>query len=194
LIILDDIGLNTLKRQVGLAEAFQSDSHFPLYSETQNIRLQIARQTAFIAPFIIEMSALNLGDEDSAWGLWVQTVDNQEWIFLINNSERFSAVDSREPSWMEFTHIHSVEENTIYLHFDNDYSDSPYPWNDERTLEIPSTITFRINNEIAWTGNLPPRVSAWGTAQYRNPELQWNSINLFTTWADTNTIRITPRE
>src|SRR5690606_18055526 len=124
-------------------------------------------ESPLIAPFTIEMNASNNGASDSAWGIWLRVLDreniqdwSQWWVWLVDNQGYMST--DQPLSWSEFLHIHPRNENTLSLQ-----------------IEATGTTTFRINNEVAWTGELPAEHFQWGIAYYHNPQLIWGGIRLF---------------
>lgn len=124
-------------------------------------------ESPLIAPFTIEMNASNNGASDSAWGIWLRVLDreniqdwSQWWVWLVDNQGYMST--DQPLSWSEFLHIQPRNENKLSLH-----------------IEATGTTTFRINNEVAWTGELPAEHFQWGIAYYHNPQLIWGGIRLF---------------
>jgi hypothetical protein len=113
-------------------------------------------------PLTIDVSASNLASEDSGWGVWVQAA-SADHVFLVDKQGYASISYSDHFNWAEFIHIQPVT-NRLYLYMDGSMQ-----------------ATFRINDEIAWTGALEiSSESHWGIASYNNPQLMWNDIRLYT--------------
>jgi hypothetical protein len=107
----------------------------------------------------LEISASSRGLPASAWGIWLEAEDSTLWM-LVSNESYLSISTDGNPHWMEFFHIYP-RANKLYLH-----------------VESGNSVTFRVNDEIAWTGALVTGVS-WGNVLFRNPDVQWYTISMF---------------
>jgi hypothetical protein len=112
-------------------------------------------------PLTIEVSASNLASEDSGWGVWVQAV-SADPVFLVDKQGYTSISNTGHFNWAEFIHI-QPGTNRLYLYIDQ-----------------AMQATFRINDEIAWSGVLEINSeSHWGIAQYHSPQLKRSEILLY---------------
>jgi hypothetical protein len=110
-------------------------------------------------PFTLQLTASNIGVQDSAWGIWLKT-DSRRQIVLIDNQGYYSLSDTSKPHWVEFIHLRTGY-NTLYLNIDKD-----------------GMTTLRLDHEVAWTGKLSLQ-SAWGIVIYHAPVLTWDKLQLY---------------
>jgi hypothetical protein len=107
----------------------------------------------------VEITATNHGLPQSAWGIWLEADDSTVWM-LVSNEGYLSISTDEIPHWSEFFHIRPTT-NKLYLH-----------------AESNNSFTFRVNDEIAWTGALATGVN-WGVILYRDPDIQWDTISMY---------------
>ena len=81
--------------------------------------------------FTLELTALNSGPPESAWGVVFES-SHQRLIILIDNQGYLSVSEDHLPHWSEFRHIHPNDVNTLYMN-----------------VTSGGAATLRISDEIA---------------------------------------------
>ncbi len=110
-------------------------------------------------PFTLELTGDNEGLAASAWGVRLQNL----WSILISREGYLSVTIDEKPQWAEFPHIRRDSDNKLYL-----------------DVQADGTMTVRINDEIAWTGNLDSlSAGEWEIVHYQSPILLWEIIALY---------------
>jgi hypothetical protein len=114
------------------------------------------------AAFTLEISAVNTGPPDSAWGVYFDA--EPPLFFLVDNQGYFSATETlAEPDWRPFIHICPNTLNKLYI-----------------LRESNGTLILRINDEIAWADTTQDVAAhPWGIIQYRQAAVAWDSIDLY---------------
>jgi hypothetical protein len=107
-------------------------------------------------PLTIEVSASS-GDV-SGWGIWLLS-PLESAQFRKRPDGYFST--QAAGGWREFLHIRPTG-NKLYLHIDAE-----------------GNGTFRINDEIAWTGSIPSLLLEWGIIHAFRTPINWNYIRLY---------------
>ena len=140
-----------------------STSAWPLLRQHGDSLLYDAPVQRPTLPFTLELSAVNTGAPDSAWGIWLQTEAGQVKI-LVSNEGYFSVSDDEQPLWQQFIHLRPGTANKLYLHY--------------AAPDAPAVL--RLNDEIAWQGDLAPAPSGrWGLLTFRQPQLSEQAISLY---------------
>jgi hypothetical protein len=104
--------------------------------------LQIMRINTLPAPpLLIEVSTPP--DELTAWGVWLQPDTEPSITFMIDPQQRSKSTAATD-DWQPFIHI-AANSNILLLRVDAD-----------------GAITWRINGEIAWSGQLLKPLNAAG--------------------------------
>jgi hypothetical protein len=150
-------GLADPPRVGSLRWQVDAPGNWPITAINAEIRYQQA-PVPLPDSFTLELSAQNSGLDDSAWGIWLDQA-HQSFIILVDN-QGYYAITADQPDWAQFRHIRRDAINSLYLHVQSD-----------------GTATLRINNEIAWEG--PLDAAAWGIALYRQPQLSWGGMALY---------------
>lgn len=133
--------------------------NWPLYHTTAEADLYLSPSPLPQPPFTLEITAANHGIPLSAWGIWLEADKDISWMLVSNEGYvSFSADD--HPHWTEFFHTRPIT-NKLYVH-----------------AEANNNATFRVNDEIAWTGTLITSAN-WGIAFFRNPDVQWDTISMY---------------
>jgi hypothetical protein len=118
----------------------------------------VASLRSYEFPITIEVAAETSNHGQSAWGLWLRSLTGLHtfrlradgyWSMLLNGG------------WQQFIHI-QPGENMLYLHIDPQ-----------------GNAAFRINDEIAWTGNILPDLLEWGVIYDTNAPINWHYIRLY---------------
>lgn len=158
LIVLLASGMADPPRAGLLQWSIATADDWPLIQESADFRLYHAPTALPNLPFTLELTANNEGELDSGWGLWIGS-----WSILISREGYFSISGDEKPHWAEFIHIRQSGDNKLYL-----------------DIQQNGTATLRINDEIAWTGDISiSEDAAWGVVYYRHPEINWKSIEIF---------------
>ena len=111
--------------------------------------------------FTLELTAINNGPDDSAWGFWLPGPEAQ--IFTLISNEGYYTFNPWYAGWQEFPHIQVSKTNTIYFHVNPD-----------------GHGTIRINDEIVHDDlTFLYGVDKWGIATYNNPQLTWEQIAIY---------------
>lgn len=115
-------------------------------------------------PATLILQATQRGETESAWGIWLETSANEPPLYLLIDGQGYTAAGMLpELEWRQFIHLRP-DTNTLYLHIDAERH-----------------ATFRINDEIAWTGSLADgQAIHWGIALQNNPRLEWHAIRVYT--------------
>ena len=115
-----------------------------------------------VTPFTVEVSATFTGRAE--WGIWLGETDSEivpQWRFLIDDEGYVSAGLRNGLEWRQFIHA-DPDTNRLYLHVNTDHQ-----------------VTFRINAEIAWEGQIALEGLEWGTLASDSHSIHWNEIRLF---------------
>jgi hypothetical protein len=148
----------------------------PPYGQRVTLELEQPPESAYISgdiefsevgtlptpPFTIEVSATFTTSAE--WGIWLGNEPSlSTWRFLVDNDGYIAAGARNASQWQPFIHA-QPETNRLYLHVSH------------RNL-----ATFRVNEEIAWTGSLIIEQDvAWGLMSSAGIDVQWNSIRVYT--------------
>lgn len=118
----------------------------------------VASLRSYEFPITIEVAAETSNRGQSAWGLWLRSLTGLH-IFRLRADGYWSLL--LNGGWQQFIHIRPGE-NMLYLHIDPQ-----------------GNATFRINDEIAWTGNILPDLLEWGVIHDNIAPIHWRSIRLY---------------
>lgn len=125
---------------------------------TTDGRTLVGSLRAVSFPITIEVTAAS-DAASAAWGLWLYAEDGRH-VFRVWGDGYWSM--AQDGGWQPFIHI-MPGENALYLH-----------------IEPNGSATFRINDEIAWTGSLPLHLLEWGVIRPLDSAIDWNNVRLFT--------------
>lgn len=121
--------------------------------------LKRARSETRSPPFTIEIEANVLNTDSSAWGLWVET-QHDPALFLVGYGDYVSTGAALD--WRNFIHVRP-DTNHLYLN-----------------VEQNGMTTFRINHEIAWSGQLDfPETPSWGLATFTDARFDLRYARLY---------------
>jgi hypothetical protein len=110
-------------------------------------------------PLTIEIEANVPNTDASAWGLWIETLHGDD-LFLVGHGDYVSTGTALD--WRNFIHVRP-QINHLYLN-----------------VEPNGMTTFRINHEIAWSGQLDlPDKPSWGLAVLTDARFDFHSAQLY---------------
>jgi hypothetical protein len=157
-IILLSLGIADPPRAGSLQWSAKTADDWSLWQETGDFRNSHAPTALPRLPFTLELTASNEGALDSGWGIWIGS-----WSILISREGYLSISDDEKPHWSEFLHIRRDGDNKLYL-----------------DMRENGDTTLRINDEIAWTGNISfLENAAWGVIYYRHPQINWKMVAIY---------------
>lgn len=108
----------------------------------------------------LEASAINESINGSSWGFLIASSASSVTL-LVDNWGYISTVAGLSPQWRPFVHA-QPKRNKLYLHLDGE------GW-----------ATYRINDEIAWEGEIDAGVRAISVILYDQPRLTWEYIRVY---------------
>ncbi len=140
-----------------------STAAWPLLRQHGDTLLYDAPAQLPTLPFTLELSVLNSGAPDSAWGIWLQT-ESRQLAILVSSEGYFSVSEDDRPRWQQFIHLRPGAANRLYLH--------------HAAPDEPAVL--RLNDEIAWQGDLGLSPSGrWGLLTFRQPQLSEQAVSLY---------------
>lgn len=108
----------------------------------------------------LEASAINKSTKGSSWGFLIVSSTSSVTL-LVDHTGYVSAVAELSPLWRPFVHVEQ-QRNRLYLFLDG-----------------AGQATYRINDEIAWEGQIDAGHHEISIIVYGEPHLDWEYIRVY---------------